>query len=337
MKSTRILLTKNNIIRLICNFCFVILVICSVFCYSTKMTDTHILPKWLYSLSVLSVIGVFYGIAKFCRYKITLNVNFCHAVFLIVALLQVVYAYLQGVGVFHSYFAFKMVGSFDNPVGLATCACVGISSCLYLFRNAHSKLLRYILVLILILLCSMLFLSGSRAGILGGMLLLLYYIWCYILKKGVIRFLFIIAVIPMFIGMYFVKKDSADGRILILQCCWDMIKERPILGHGFGAFEAHYMDYQAAYFALHPNSHYSILADNVKHAFNEFIMILVEFGIVGFLCLLFIVFVLWLCYYRAPSWEREIAFLSMLSIAVIACFSFPLTYLLVSFLAFKKK
>lgn len=86
------------------------------------------------------------------------------------------------------------------------------------------------------------------------------------------------------------------------------------------------MDYQAAYLALNPNSHYSMLADNVKHTFNEFVRIIVEFGLIGCLCLLLAVFFLWLCYHRYPSKESETAIVSLLSIAVVACFSYPLTY-----------
>ena len=47
-----------------------------------------------------------------------------------------------------------------------------------------------------------------------------------------------------------------------------MIKDKPITGHGIGAFEAKYMDYQAAYFKTYPDSKFVMLADNVKHPFN---------------------------------------------------------------------
>lgn len=325
MNNNRSTLVLNKTIHIIYNLCFAIIVMCSVFCSSTRMTDTHILPKWLFSLGGLSIIGVFYGIVKLCRYNITLNVRFCYVVFFIISLSQAIYAFLQEEGLFHSYFTYKMVGSFDNPAGLSVCICVGVSPCFYLFRDIHHKLPRCVLALSLIILCSMLILSGSRAGIIGAMSVVLYYIWYYI-KKYIIRFALIITMMSLLVGLYFIKRDSADGRILIMKCCWDMIKERPIWGHGFGAVEAHYMDYQAAYLALNPNSHYSMLADNVKHTFNEFVRIIVEFGLIGCLCLLLAVFFLWLCYHRYPSKESETAIVSLLSIAVVACFSYPLTY-----------
>ena len=73
-----------------------------------------------------------------------------------------------------------------------------------------------------------------------------------------------------------------------------MIKDKPIFGHGYGAFQAKYMDYQAEYFKNNPNSKYAQLADNVKHPFNEFIKVAVEFGMVGLAIFIsFILFVLW--------------------------------------------
>ena len=46
------------------------------------------------------------------------------------------------------------------------------------------------------------------------------------------------------------------------------------------------MDYQAAYFEKHPNSRFALLADNVKHPFNEYLSITVQFGLIGLLILL---------------------------------------------------
>lgn len=40
---------------------------------------------------------------------------------------------------------------------------------------------------------------------------------------------------------------------------------------------------QASYFEQNPNSHYLMLADNVFHPFNEYILFLIEYGIAGFL------------------------------------------------------
>lgn len=65
-----------------------------------------------------------------------------------------------------------------------------------------------------------------------------------------------------------------------------MIKDKPIWGHGYGAFQAKYMDCQAEYFKNITNSKFELLADNIKHPFNEFVKVAVEFGMTGLVIVL---------------------------------------------------
>ena len=81
--------------------------------------------------------------------------------------------------------------------------------------------------------------------------------------------------------LYSQKKDYANGRLLIWNVSVEMIKDKPLFGLGHDTFQAKYMNYQAEYFRNNPNSRYKLLADNVKHPFNEFIKVAVEFGIVS--------------------------------------------------------
>lgn len=68
-----------------------------------------------------------------------------------------------------------------------------------------------------------------------------------------------------------------------------MIKDNPVTGYGSGGFLANYMNYQAEYFARDTDSKYAILAGDVKHPFNEYILLVVNYGLIGFL--LFLAFV----------------------------------------------
>lgn len=126
--------------------------------------------------------------------------------------------------------------------------------------------------------------------------------------------------------MYFIKKNSADGRILIWKTALEMIKVHPIAGHGNNAIAAHYMDYQADYFEKHPDSPYILLGDNVKHLFNEYLEVGVRYGIVGWLLLLSTAWFMLHCYKKAQVYKQGIAFYSLGSISIFACFSYPLTY-----------
>ena len=43
--------------------------------------------------------------------------------------------------------------------------------------------------------------------------------------------------IKLEISIYYYKKDSADGRLLIWRVSIDMIADAPLVGHGIGTFE----------------------------------------------------------------------------------------------------
>ena len=54
-----------------------------------------------------------------------------------------------------------------------------------------------------------------------------------------------------------------------------MIKDNPVTGYGSGGFLANYMNYQAEYFARDTDNKYAMLAGDVKHPFNEYILLVV--------------------------------------------------------------
>ena len=126
--------------------------------------------------------------------------------------------------------------------------------------------------------------------------------------------------------LYGAKKDSADGRLLIWRCSLEMMKDRPLLGWGIDGFEAHYMDYQAAYFGQHPDSRYASLADTVQYPFSEYLNIGVTFGAVGLLTLTAWLDCLGCAYVRHPAAGKEYGLLAWLAIGVFAAFSYPLMY-----------
>ena len=88
------------------------------------------------------------------------------------------------------------------------------------------------------------------------------------------------ATVLMISFLYFMRPDSANGRLLIWRVCLDMIADRP-MGLGMNGMLGNYMLYQAAYFESHPASLFTRYADDVTIAYNEFLHIAVCFGILG--------------------------------------------------------
>jgi hypothetical protein len=64
-----------------------------------------------------------------------------------------------------------------------------------------------------------------------------------------------------------------------------MITDKPMFGHGISSFDRKYMQYQSAYFEENTDSEFITVADNAAYAYNEFIHITVESGILGLLFL----------------------------------------------------
>jgi hypothetical protein len=115
------------------------------------------------------------------------------------------------------------------------------------------------------------------------------------------------------------KKESANGRILIGMVSAEMVKDAPLFGSGISRFKAEYMNRQADYFNAHPNSPYLMNADDVQTPFNEFLKILIEQGVTGlllFLCLLY-------CLFEKRDKEFSIIQSIILFILIFGIFSYP--------------
>lgn len=82
-------------------------------------------------------------------------------------------------------------------------------------------------------------------------------------------------------GLYFFKKGSADGRLLIWKISTEMINDNPILGMGYDGFTRYYMDYQSVYFENNPDSEELLVAGDTNYAFNEPLQLTVEHGFLG--------------------------------------------------------
>jgi hypothetical protein len=101
-------------------------------------------------------------------------------------------------------------------------------------------------------------------------------------KRGLLVVGILISVLAL-VGIYKFKQGSADGRLLIWKVSAEMIKDKPIFGHGADKFAADYMNYQAAYFKPNPDLPEAMQADNVTYAYNELLKLTVEKGLIGLL------------------------------------------------------
>ena len=187
------------------------------------------------------------------------------AAIVLCAVSQAVYALLQWSGACPSAGPFPACGSFDNPAGLASALAFSLPFGLHLAENCQRPLRSALCVAMALTACAILA-SGSRSGMLAMGAVLPAYLLTKRRRTRSALFLTLLAAAAAVAaaGLYHYKKDSADGRLLIWQCTWELIKESPWTGHGPGGFQAHYMEAQADYFRQHPDSPYARLADDVK-------------------------------------------------------------------------
>lgn len=146
--------------------------------------------------------------------------------------------------------------------------------------------------------------------------------WRY--RKAAVPFFIIAAIVGgcAVAGMYGMKRDSADGRMLMWKVTGKAIAAHPVTGTGLGGFPATYAEAQAEYFgteAATPKE--KLVAGCPEYAFNEYLQIGLEQGIGGW-----IVFMLWLVsmgYYGIRNGENG-AVGGIMALAVFAVSSYPL-------------
>lgn len=315
----------TKIIFKIENLIWAMMCIVSIFTYTHQMTDTYIVPKWCFTLLVLLFGVLIISTKRLFGGTTKVNVTFVSYIVITVCFMQALYALGQWAWMPTSQS--HTMGSFENPAGLASCLCFSLPFAIICWQQTRAKMPRISICLMILSIVTVLILSKSRTGIFSLIIISILYLYKHLHCKTIYKVTTVSAFLIVSLTMlYLIRKDSADGRLLIWKCSWEMIKDAPFFGSGMGAFRAHYMDYQAYFFKNHIDSKYAMLADNVTSPFNEYISITIQFGLIGLLTLLSFFLWLFLCNYKTLNTEKRIALLSLSSIGSFSLFSYPFTY-----------
>jgi tetratricopeptide (TPR) repeat protein len=120
-------------------------------------------------------------------------------------------------------------------------------------------------------------------------------------------------------GIYNLKKNSADGRLLAWKISLKTVVKHP-LGIGLGNFSGVYGETQAEYFASgQARKKEEYVASSLEYAFNEYLQTLVESGIVAFLLFVAIVVLAFWSLLRTHAGMAG----ALLAMLVFAGFSYP--------------
>ncbi len=282
--------------------------------------------------------------------------------FIITGLVEAVWGLLQLYGFTDSFHSeFRITGSFSNPGPYAGyLACVVPVTLHYILRGKvvlNKKFRKYFLPFYIRYALSVLTLVGilfilpatqSRASWLGALLgccwvfFYHYYrqrkqqiklyasshkkqIFCYFLVVSLV-------VVLLFTGMYLMKKDSVNGRFLIWKNGLQLVTQYPF-GVGLGHFPEVYGKQQIAYFSSGKGTlQEKTIAGSPEYAFNEYIQLVVELGIIPsffFFCLLAVLL------YEGIKRKKTAEISILISLLVFAGMSYPfrvLPFLIVAIL-----
>jgi tetratricopeptide (TPR) repeat protein len=271
-----------------------------------------------------------------------LYLSFCFA---LLSFSICVYAFMQyfGISPSHSEY-FSFTSFFNNPTPLAIFLTV-VSPYLfvYLLESNENGILSPGTIQEIVILISLtfslviIFLTYSRTSWMAlGVMAVSYYILFKSQKS--IKVLHTVGLVISFflsIGLlYYIKPQSAKGRILNYIVSFDLWQEAPYFGVGWNNFGRYYNQFQASYFKSNQESVFRYLADDLGIYYNEFVRITAELGIIGLL--LFIVALVLSINWnqiKSSSPTFQSAVLSMIGILTTGIFSYPLsqTYVLVLF------
>lgn len=124
-----------------------------------------------------------------------------------------------------------------------------------------------------------------------------------------------------FPALYQLKKESADGRLLMWKITWQAIKEHPLTGVGLGGFPGAYATAQFAYFS---SGNYvegeEYVAGNPEYAFNEPMQLWLEGGLSG---LIVFAALLAYCFYVGVRNRRYGSCAALLAFGVLSLSSYP--------------
>lgn len=274
----------------------------------------------------------------------------CGRIFVISLLISGIAQSIVGIAqileISHSYNSrFSITGTFFNPgpfsafIALSFVLAVGVLSKIDYQSPKYLRSVQFWLALICTFLCGVIIpatMSRSAWISVVAVLIIIFlketrffllfkdYLFKNRFKAGVGIFMAIIIAFSLFTGMYFFKRDSADGRVLIWKTTISLVKDNPVTGVGFGKFSGAYGDKQTEYFLTKDYSQKDLkVAGEPQYAFNDYLQIAAETGLPTLL--IFLLFVLLVT--KNLIKDRSLLLYPFLSFLIFSLTSYPLNVL----------
>lgn len=304
-----------------------------LFAESSLFTDTQILPKWLSFFGGLSLLLLIDSLSYIVGYEPSYQIKKpLITIACVLCILLAAYG-LYGYNTWLGSDVVTGIASFDNVAGFASCLSFAIP--FVIMHVIHSKSIRkYFWIIGCAVILAALYVCKSRTGWIScasvAILMLIFSPKYPKTRRSLCALAIAVAAsLALYAGSASSEKqNSIEGHKLIWSVGWEMVKDKPVIGHGYGSIEKEYMLYQAKYLESHKSETYDMVADNTKRVFNEYLAVAIQFGFVG-LAVVLAAIALTVVYYvqyrrNCPCATAGIA--SILCICVFSMFSYPFAY-----------
>lgn len=178
----------------------------------------------------------------------------------------------------------------------------------------------------------MLLLSGSRSALLGFIIPIMIFSltnkcsWSRFNNsnyKKILLFIMLSAIFIIIGIVYHIRPESANGRLHIWLVSLYEFDNSKIIGTGFGTFPRQYIIAQEKFYSINGiESKWVKYADTPYYAFNEYLNIIYEVGIIGLI--LFILIISFVVSKQLSSKNNWIFAYGIISLLIISFTSYPL-------------
>lgn len=274
--------------------------------------DGFIDQKW--SMTAIVVLA-FMLYVLLCRKKLHVNEQSLVSASCAVTLYLCAYIYLS-----YLLKAPVLIGPFENPNVLSIHFCLLLPFVNSGMKRAEGTRKTLVIILELIAVLTIL-LTGCRTG----WICLVFFVMAIMLRG---RWKYLVLPVVVFFGVFLAssfKQPSSQGRSFILHNTLELIAEAPLLGHGPDAFDRLYMPKQADYFRTHKDKELEMLADDIRHPLNEFLLAGVNHGLVG-IAVLSVMILVPLVWKKRLYEQCRPLWLSLSMLLIFCLFSYPLLY-----------
>lgn len=210
---------------------------------------------------------------------------------------EAVIGILQWLGIMHSHhYGYAFTGTFYNPGPYACFLSIMVPIAVSMMDERNHWTERWIGSGIVLMCAILIPVTLSRTAMIacatGTAIALWNSIYSYLRK---VRRMYVILTSVVFmiaiIFLYSVKKDSADGRILMWKVAAEAVIDTPLTGVGWDNVAGGYGEAQERYFKSGKASEQEILvADAPEYVFNEYLQVAIAFGPLAAVLMIVILF-----------------------------------------------